>query len=171
MFKKVLIAAFVFLLVACDSTPPLSDNSSVACNFDNDNMLKVSASVPTLSAIELTDVCTEIEHSLGHAPNFILLRKLGQDISLIQSKGVQTTPKDLAYQMLIITEKRGQLNDEKAMINTFDILWKISGGTNGRVTPKDMIEGIRGINATKLSDDGLINIGAMISTYKRDRGE
>jgi len=97
MFKNTLFLPMVLLLVACDSAPAtqLNDNSPITCTYDD--MSKLSASIVTLSSTELTDVCTEIEHSLGHAPNVGLVRQLGKVISLMQIKGNAATPKDLAY--------------------------------------------------------------------------
>lgn len=65
-----------------------------------------------------------------------------------------------------------QLNNEQAMLNTFELVFKIYNGTEGRVTPKDLniLLSNMGNRAQKLSDDGLINLASVLSVQKQDAG-
>jgi hypothetical protein len=83
-----------------------------------------------------------------------------------------TNTSETAYQYMRIVESRGQLTNDVAMMNTFNVVFKINSGSNGRVTPRDLNRMLSdmGSTATRLSDDGLINLGAMISVQKREVG-
>jgi hypothetical protein len=58
------------------------------------------------------------------------------------------------------------------MKETIGIAFKAYSDSNGGVTPKDLSVAVRQSGlGRKLSDDGLMNLAAMISIQKRKNGE
>jgi hypothetical protein len=91
----------------------------------------------------------------------------------MQSEGYPGDLSDNAYQFMRVVEERGQLEDDPAMLDTFDIIFKVFHGTEKRVTPKDMNKLLSGIGAgaSKLSDDGVFSLAALLDTEKQNNGE
>ena len=91
----------------------------------------------------------------------------------MKMEGYPSDLSDNAYQFMRVVQSRGQLNDDSAMNNTFEVIYKVYKGTEKRVTPKDLniMLSNMGSAATQLSDDGIFNLAALISVNKQDLGE
>ena len=78
-----------------------------------------------------------------------------------------------AYQFMRVAENRGQLNDDDLMSATFEVVFKIASGTDGRVMPKDLniFLSSLGPGARTMSDEGLINSASLLSVMKQDQGQ
>ena len=91
---------------------------------------------------------------------------------MIKSNG---GPKDLvddAYQFMRVVECRGQLMNDADMFNTFNVIYKIYIGMEGRVTPRElnMILSSFGGQAKKMNDDEVYRSAAILSIRKQDSG-
>jgi hypothetical protein len=142
----------------------------VSCDWKNISSLKI---VDFYSWQETADLCDQMVRRLGHQPTVASLRNLAKTVYALHHSGSKATPKEDAYQLLRIIESRGQQEDVAAMWRTFNMVFKIFNGMEGRVTPKDIniMLSTMGESAKKLSDDGIINLAAMLSVQRQDAGE
>ena len=110
-------------------------------------------------------ICTLMERTLGRRPSIASLRMLIKVLILMESNGSKDGFKTNAYQIMNIVEARGQQDNESATASTFETVHKIYSGMQGRVSPMELNVILRsmGPRATGLSDDGLINIAALLS--------
>jgi hypothetical protein len=90
----------------------------------------------------------------------------------MQGDGFSGDLSDNAYQFMRVAEARGQLQDDSAMLNTFDVVFKIYNGSEKRVSPKDLniVLSDMGGAASKLSDNGIYNVAAVMDTEKQKNG-
>jgi len=173
-----MITAF-FLISACGKSAAqleaeqrtLDADTTVvsACTFN----AVLPISIPMLSGEETAAVCDKMARTLGRNPSVRLLRHLSKAISSMKVQGRGDDTAANAYQFMRVVENRGQLNDEDRMLNTFDVVFKIVGGTDGRVMPKDLNIFLSnlGAGAKTMSDDGLYHSAAMLSVMKQNQGE
>jgi hypothetical protein len=118
-------------------------------------------------------ICEKMARRMGHNPSVKLFRNLSKTVYFLNEKGLKDGMEANAYQMMRIAESRGQTQDDDAMIATFNIVFKIFVGMEGRVTPKDInvLLSQAGPGAKKMSDDGLYYIAAALSVAKQDMGQ
>jgi hypothetical protein len=180
--KKALAIALigmVFIFTGCGESleqeeaksRALDNNTTTVASCSTDGVFRVR--ILMLSTTDMSAVCEEMARIMGRNPSVRTLRMLSNTVSAMKIKGDTNGFAVNAYQFMRIVESRGQLNDDSAMMNTFDVVFKIFSGTAGRVTPKDLNILLRtsGPIAKTLSDDGLINIAAMLSSRKIDMGQ
>jgi hypothetical protein len=72
-----------------------------------------------------------------------------------------------------VAETRAQIGDNDATNRTFNTVQKISTGTGGKVSIADIETMLRslGSGAQQISDDGLVNLAAVIDQFKVSGGE
>lgn len=151
--------------VVMDTNPSIISS----CAYDS----VTSVSISTLSYADTAAICKKMATRIGSNPSIQSLRMLSKAVSDMHIQDNQVDVVGTAYQYMRVVESRGQLNDDAAMMKTFDVIFKIYNGTEGRVTPKDLniLLSNMGNGATKLSDDGLINLAALLSVKKQDAGQ
>jgi hypothetical protein len=138
------------------------------CTFD----AVYPVSISLLSGQETAAVCDKMARSLGRNPTVKLLRHLSKAVASMKLQGYGDDIVGNAYQFMRVAEGRGQLKNDDAMFTTFDVVFKIVNGTDGRVMPKDLNIFLTrlGKGARTMSDEGLINSAAMLSVMKQDQG-
>jgi hypothetical protein len=120
------------------------------------------------------DICNSIKAAKGGAdPSDFLYKKLASAVLAMKIKGSKDQPKDISYQLMNIVEARGQISDDKAAANSFEVVFKMFSAWNGRITPTDVNIFLRSIgdSAKNLSDDGLTNMMALVLQQKKAKGE
>lgn len=129
-------------------------------------------SLSTMSGQDTAAVCDKMAKAMGENPSVRLLRQLSMAVYHLKRVGRTDDTAGEAYQFMRIAEARGQLKDSEAMIATFNVVYKIITGTDGRVTAKDLNIFLRevGPGAMTMSDEGLINSASVISAMKQDQG-
>jgi hypothetical protein len=175
--------ALVSWLAGCDLPPAESAreretkdkiadaNMSPATSCASDKMDEQRLNV--LAWVDESAVCQTLQGALGRPPPISSIRQLSKAISLMQMNGSSDSAKELAYQITNVLEARGQLEDPKVFANSVEVVWKVFAGSQGHVTPKDLNILLRseGIDAPKLSDDGVFRLSAVIWEEKKARGE
>lgn len=133
-------------------------------------MPKVIDGITIVSWAEAAKICEMANASLGRQVAVGVFRDLLKASAFLSLKGAGQK-EQLAYQLLEIIDARG-LTDPRRMKETLNLAFKAYVGSNGRVTPKDLNVALRksGLGKT-LSDEGFVNLAAMISVEKRNRGE
>lgn len=130
--------------------------------------------VDMLSHEDEATVCQTIQNSIGHVPSIKIAKELATAMSAMQMKGDKTPIGDQAYQYMNIVEARGQTDNDDAMYDTFNAVFKIYNGSSGHVTPRDVNMALRAMApglAQKLNDDGLYTLAAVIQEEKKASGE
>lgn len=150
---------------ALDSNPTML----ASCAYETITSIRIS----TLSGQDTAAICEKIANTTGENPSVKLLRGLSKAVSTLQQIGRSDDMIGDAYQLMRIAQSRGQLKNDDAMIATFNVVFKIVNGTEGRVKPKDLniLLSQLGQGATKMSDQGLINSASALSVMKQDQGE
>lgn len=169
------ILVALMALSACDSDN--SDSAAkpkpttlTACDWNQMEVLDING----LSHTDAVTVCQTIQNSIGHVPSIRVAHELGTAIAVMQVKGDKTPVGDEAYQYMNIVEARGQSDNEDAMADTFNAVFKIYNGTMGHVTPRDVNVVLRAMapaQAQKISDDGLYSLSALIQEEKKAQGQ
>ena len=179
---KILVGVLVLLTVVIVSFGnSKQDNASNDNELDNNPKQVASCSIDdvrnigisTLSWVDTSAICQIMENQLGSPPSIKLLRSLSTTVTVMNEQGYPGGLSDNAYQFMHVVQSRGQLNSDAAMINTFNMLFKIYDGSKKRVTPKDMniLLSSIGPNANKITDEGLFHLAAAISIQKEDAGQ
>jgi hypothetical protein len=169
------ILAALTLLSACDSssndaaaTP--AHTTLTACAADQMDLLGVDS----LSHADSATVCQTLQDSIGHVPSIRIAKGLSLAIAGMRMKGDKTPVADQAYQYTNIAEARGKTDSDDAIYNTFNVVFKIYGGSAGHVTPRDINVALRGMapaQAQAMTDDGMYTLGAIIQEAKKANGE
>ncbi|BBH11749.1 hypothetical protein [Chromobacterium haemolyticum] len=128
-----------------------------------------------LEAVSISDgiqICNELKLAKGNEPTERLYTSMAKAFVAFRLKGSSDTAKDLTYQLMGIVDARGQSKDEQASITTFDVVFKMYSAWNGHITPKDVNAFLHdsGPASASLSDDGLVNMMAVVLEEKRARG-
>lgn len=155
--------------VAAKETVKNNDSSIIAsCSYESVSLVSIS----TVSNSDTAAICEKMARRIGSNPSIRALRSLSTAISAMSMKSKVDDIADMAYQYMRIVESRGQLNNDTAMINTFNIVFKINNGMEGRVSPKDLniLLSNLGDDAKKLSDEGVMYLAASLSVKKQDAG-
>lgn len=161
MRKALYALLIVMLLVGCDNEPPLADSDLVQCDFD----LMLNNKVVGQSAQEMVDECNTLASFLGKQPTYRLLRETGITNSAFQLKGYKHTVIYTTEKLLQITDMRGQLHSgDDAIINNYNIVFKMYNAWNGDVTPDSVSEFLShyGPLSKKLSDKGFVGMMATV---------
>jgi len=139
-----------------------------SCTFKAVNPIEVFA----MSGEDTAAVCEKMARVLGRNPSVRLLRHLSKAVVNMQIQGRSDDIVGNAYQFMRVAERRGQLDNDDAMYATFDVVFKVVNGTDGRVMPKDLniFLSSMGEGAKKLSDDGLMRSASLISVMKQNQG-
>lgn len=181
VFFSLLVAAIPIWLFVSSSNTNSPENRAVAQPVNNDQSTVVSCDWKNISSLkivdfynwqETADLCDQMVRRFGHQPTVASLRNLAKTVYALHNSGSKATAKEDAYQLLRIIESRGQQEDVAATWRTFDMVFKIFNGMEGRVTPKDIniMLSTMGESAKKLSDEGIINLAAMLSVQRQDAG-
>jgi hypothetical protein len=149
----------------------LDNNSTMlaSCGFETVSPVRIS----TLSGQKTAAICEKMTKTLGKNPSVRLLRQLSKAVSLLPETGRNDDRIGNAYQFMRIAESRGQLENDDAMIATFNVVFKIVSSMDGRVTAKDLNIFLSnlGRGAKTMSDDGLIHGAAVLSVMRQNQGE
>lgn len=137
------------------------------CNLDR--MLNISPSF--VSATDMVEVCKMARAEIGRDPSVRLLRRLANATWTLRTAGLSDDPLGNAAYFLRATKLRGSFQaDENAMAN-FELMFKIVNGTGGKVQPSDIFAMLAGLGkkATKISDEGLINMASTLAVSRDGR--
>lgn len=127
-----------------------------------------------LSIMDEIEVCNAILASDGKLPSPNLFQQLSKAVVAFQLKGSKDDARELSYQLMNVVEARGQSNaDDATKAKTFDLVFRMYNGWNGRITPNDVNVFLRnsGEAGQKLSDDGLTQMMAMVLEEKKAAGQ
>jgi hypothetical protein len=169
----------IFTLAGCGKSTEEKNAHESALNSDSTILSSCSMesvtpfSIATLSRADTSNICEKMNGTLGKPPSVRLLRELSKTVSTLHMIGRSSDPIGDAYQFMRIVQSRGQLKSDDAMIGTFNIVFKIVNGTDGRVKPKDVNITLSqlGRGAETISDEGLVKTAALLSVMKQDKGE
>ena len=96
-------------------------DTSILTSCSSDAVTNVSIS--TVSWDDTSQICDKMARTIGANPSMRSLRALSKSVYAMYLKGNTTALADNAYQFMRVVESRGQLHDDAAMINTFDVLF------------------------------------------------
>lgn len=177
----VCLAIFLVGLSQCGDGDSSNNNDNNSVNYDHDKRPIKSCDLDEMQVIGIStldwqvesDICNTMVSSLGRNPPVYLLRELFYVSSLVKMKDSNVAPNDTAYQAMNIVEARGQDNNNKAIYNTLNAIWKVYEGTLYHVSFKDIDIYLRNYDGdpTSLSDDDLYAIGAEIWEEKKAQGK
>lgn len=125
-------------------------------------MMKLSIS--TLSIEQKSDLCVIMVSSIHRLPPMYLLKDFERFVSLVKSTAADDNVKAIATQTMNIVQARQQENNDAAMQNTFDTIWRIYQNTQTNVTVNDLAQALKrsGTSAATLSDAALEQYGVSL---------
>jgi hypothetical protein len=160
--RKVLPLLFVtFALAACDSNyKNQSENSKLpitSCSATEMDKINIS----TLEPQQKTDICNIMVSTIHRLPPVYVLKDFERFVSLVKSTASDDSVNSIATQAMMVVKTRRQQNDNDAMQNTFDTLWRIYENTQTHVTIRDVNTALKrsGVVATNMSDETLEQFG------------
>jgi len=166
-----------FFLTACGKSavekkadfeqPQLDSGSNVISSCSSEEVTR--AMVLTLSPDETVEICRKMAFTLGHAPSVRLLRELSMALSALKRAGAAKDTVSDARDIMRIVKARGQLASDDSMVATFNVVYKIVIGMQGRASLAELAEFLEalGPNAETKSDEGLMHDAAVISVMKK----
>lgn len=115
--------------------------------------------------------CRHLANVLGNNPSIGVVRQICKMEFVLKVNGLKDDEQEIFHQAINVVEARN-LKIDKEINETFNILVKVFIGSNGVVTPRDINIALRsiGVNAQKLSDDGLYHLAAVIQMEKKKAG-
>ena len=137
------------------------------CDSGNDVLQK--ASISEMSWQQASDLCTVMYGALAVYPTTAELREFEQAVYVLKAKGYSKPDRAIGLELMSFADDLGRMGSGPRLQSAFDDIVKIYEGTGAIVTPHDMIEILRPIGAeqaSKLSDDGLFGIAAMVKEEK-----
>jgi hypothetical protein len=143
---------------------------SVSAQATCSNTVLTASDVTQLSQSDRARICDAGTRGLGLTLSSNLFQRLAKVTYLIERSG-GGEKSDLAFQLMSIVKLRGQASDESRALQTLEISWKIFSGTDGRVPPSELVAFLANAKglARTLTDDGLIDMAAVISVQNRSR--
>lgn len=165
------------------------DDSSTGSSSSSDNAPAVATSIQTCDAddpgirgatIEVmswqdaADLCTVMYGAMAAYPTPAQLRSFEQTVYVLKSDGYTKANRDIGLEAMSFANDLGRMDGGTKMQSAFDDLVKIYKGTSGIVTPRDMIDLLRPMGqeqGSKLSDDGLFGLAAMVKEQKIRDGQ
>jgi hypothetical protein len=174
--RRLLLGVMILFAVAPyaakSEDAPQADVEIKQCNFDE----LFKAQLKYMSVGEATPICVRTREAVG-------FQLMGSDIRelvnvgmvsriIMERRGENLSSRDAALQILEIARIRGVMNDRKRFRDTVVLMSSIVIGLEGRVPPSAMLAALRaaGPTARTLSDDGVVNLAAMISHQVRKGG-
>lgn len=148
----------------------LDDDVSLLKSCDRSDVSKVR--IETLSSDETAEICNAEAEMLGRYPSVRLLRELSKAVYGLKSTHKETDLVGNATEYMRVARARGQLQDDEAMIRTFNMTFRIRTGMKGRVMPSDLVQyldQLGEIKAKSISDEALLYDAAAISVMKQDQ--
>jgi len=127
---------------------------------------------PAVPSSTISAICEKMARRIGANPSARSLRELSEAVYMMKVKGGPQDMVENAYQCMRVVESRGQLKNDAAMISTFNIIYKIHVGMEGRVSPRElnMLLSSFGNMAKKINDEGVYYEAAALSVRKQDAG-
>lgn len=151
---------------------PSSDLQLQTCDSDNDVLQK--ASISEMSWQQASDLCTVMYGALAAYPTTAELHGFEQAVYVLKAKGYGKPERTIGLELMSFADDLGRMGSGPRLQSAFDDIVKIYEGTGAIVTPHDMIEILRPIGpeqASKLSDDGLFGMAAMVKEEKLRDGQ
>jgi hypothetical protein len=153
----VILFSIVCLVVSCGASDPNhpkadKDKAIVSSCLD---LKKIGIS--QLTSTDQTQLCQIMADDLGRNPPVYLLRDLFRLASLVKETASDEPINKIAAQAMQVVQIRKQQNDDAAIQNTFDTIWKIYQSTETKVGFNDLAEALKnsGDKASLISDDQL----------------
>ena len=138
-----------------------SGASTIKCDFET----MINNPVSMQSAQEMIDECNILVKYIGRPPSAKLMKETAIANAAFQIKGYTQGAKHTTERLMQITTLRGQIgNGDDAIINNYNIIFKMYSAWDGDVTP-DTAYGFlshAGPMSKTLSDKGFV--GAMAAT-------
>ena len=149
--------------LALDRDPTLISS----CSFDG----VVRVRVLDVSSQETEEICERMSTILRRKPSVRLLRELSKAVSELRRAGLGDEMSLNAHHFMRIAKARGQLNSDDSMVSTFNVVFKIVTGMEGRVTATELAGFMEdlGVDAESMSNQGLLHSAAVLSTMKTGR--
>ncbi|MDU3302118.1 MAG: hypothetical protein E7E83_11900 [Enterobacter ludwigii] len=141
-------------------TKKTMDTKQVTCVLD----YMIENPVDGLASQEMLDGCNILARYLGHPPSYNLLVNTAKVNVVFRANGYDRSVRYTTDKLLGITKLRGQIHSgDNAIINNYDIVFRMYEAWNGDVTP-EMVYGFlahAGKSAKELSDKGLVDMMAV----------
>lgn len=179
-FGVTIIGLMVLTMIGCNESQKSPDEATITKPSQSSTTQLVSCEFEQMKTLELKGVsweeaghvCEVVSASLGRPPTVGLLTNMAKAVFVFQANGLKDEPKDISYQLMNITEARGNTTED-AINKTTDVVFKCFGGSQGHVTPRDININLRaaGPLAKTMSDDGIFGMCALIQEDKKSRGE
>ena len=156
-------------VAACDSSySSRADSNSrlpiTSCHADEMGKINVN----TLSSSQKSTICAIMVSSIRRLPPVYLLKDFERFVSLVKSTASDEDVNSIARQTMNIVRLRQQQNNNEAMQDTFDTIWRIYQNTQTHVTVNDLNQHLRQVpQVSSMSDESLERFG--ISLWRRGR--
>lgn len=144
-------------------TKKTMNTKTVACVLD----YMIENPVDGLASQEMLDGCNILELYLGHPPSYNLLINTAKVNVVFKANGYDRSVRYTTDKLLGITKLRGQIHSgDNAIINNYDIVFRMYEAWNGDVTPETVYGFLAhaGKSAKELSDKGLVDMMAVART-------
>lgn len=152
---------------AAFESPQSHNGSNVISSCSSEEVTR--ATVSSLSTDEAVGICRKMALTLGHAPSVRLLRELSMAVSALRRAGATRDMVSDTHDIMRIVKARGQLTNDDSMIATFNVVYKILTGMQGRASLAELAEFLEALGPTAetKSDEGLMHDAAVISVMKK----
>jgi hypothetical protein len=160
-FYPIIAAAmFLILLSGCDE-------NKVNAKKDHDRTIITSCNTPqkmgslTLNATDQAQVCNIMVSELKRLPPVFLLRDLLRLVYLVRETAADDSIDSVTLQTMKMVQLRQQQNNDEAIQNTFDVMWKVYQSTQTQIAFDDLDTAMEhaGSAANSVSDSDLERIG------------
>jgi hypothetical protein len=167
-YPLVTAAIFLILLSACD------ENKANA-KRDQDKTIITSCNTPqkmgslTLSATDQTQICNIMVSELKRLPPVFLLRDLLRLVYLVRETATDDSIDSVTLQTMKMVQLRQQQNNDEAIQQTFDVMWKVYQSTQTQIAFDDLDSAMEhaGGSANSVSDEELERIGIALWQKKQ----
>jgi hypothetical protein len=154
------------LLCACSSNSNSKSDTDKTIITSCDQTQKMG--MLTLNSSQQTQVCAIMVTQLDRRPPVYLLRDVLRLAYLVRETGNADSLDTITLEAMKIIRLRRQQNNDEAIQNTLDVIWKIYQSTQTQVTFDDLNQALLRISAKAnvISDQDLEKIGIALWQQK-----
>jgi hypothetical protein len=153
------MVSLTLLLCACGSNANSKSDTDKTIISSCDLSQKMGTM--TLSSSQQTQICAIMVTQLNRHPPVYLLRDVLRLAYLVRETATNDSLDSITLEAMKIIRLRQQQNNDEAIQNTLDIIWKIYQSTQTQVTFDDLDQALTRIStrANIISDEDLEKIG------------